>query len=80
MIEEEFTAMHDINLIYSQYMVDRVMEERREQARAWRRQEETRSRVPFISRVMALLRWQRVHADTVKATIHAAPTAEGARS
>ncbi len=72
--------MHDINLIYSQLMVDKFLEERREQVATWRHTKETRSRVPFISRVMAMLRWQRTNVDASGAKVHVAPTVEGARS
>jgi hypothetical protein len=72
--------MHDINLIYSQYIVDTVLEERRDQANDWRRAETMRTRVPLVSRVMALLRWQRTNVEAVREERYVTPTAEGARS
>ena len=51
--------MHDINHIYSQYLVDRLLEERREQVEAWRRATSATTRTPAIARLKALLRMLR---------------------
>jgi len=75
-IEEESTTMHDINLIYSQYMVDKILEERREEATNARRVRASTTPVPLMARVMALLRWSRTTAAAAPPVAGVAPKTE----